>query len=869
MAEGSTTDDEVQRKAAAYARQPTVWAAAPQPERGPGAVRRTLDLIRIATGVLVLAIVPPVVLTLVFGNPAGLIPSGEQFTEFRAANLAWHIPDLVVHTVAAVLWLCWLATAVLLVGSLLSLAGGWRLPRWRLPAPVHRMLFGLAGTAVVAVVTTPHGGGSAPAPAVASAGTTDLQQGTVTVLVGEERFSYRVKRGDSLSKIARKWLGDADRWPEICRLNRHQHQAGGARLTDCDLIRPGWQLRLPDDARQPGAGTEPERRVPAPRPPVAAPADPPVTAPSPPPSSPPPSTSATPSATASPQPSTSDDGIHLPSGTVVTWTLAAAISTVVALLWRQRSRRRIATGSSIELPAPRLPEPVDTIHRHARHRPGTPTTTVLPARPIGFDGPGTPGAVRGLILAALTTGAPDDPDHRAEVVIDRATCTDLFGPGLTGWPRLHITADFTDTINTVDARILHRARILEEHNLDTLAAVRDTAPAEEALPPILLIATATDASAEHARITLRLGTELDITAALIGPWRDGTTHQITADGHTTAQDGHSPLLPEQVDVLDRGDALALLATIREAHTGQTATTEPSQPEWPDPSQLEPVTQPVEQNTGEPTAEPGTVAPVRIRVLGAPRIDGITRPGNNLRAKAAELAVFLACHPDGADTDTIGEHLLGDVRLRQAKQQVHTNASNLRHVLARAGGLNPGGYLLKRGTTSRYRFDTATVTVDLWQLRDLLQRARLTPAPDRTDLLQQACDLYTAPLADGHDYEWIDPHREAVRRWASEAHLLLAEDLLAATPQKAVDILAKAITLDPYREDLYQAAMRAHHALGDSDGIRTVLRALTKALTDLDAEPDPKTIDLANQLRAGLMRPGRASGQNAPLPNSGH
>lgn len=190
-------------------------------------------------------------------------------------------------------------------------------------------------------------------------------------------------------------------------------------------------------------------------------------------------------------------------------------------------------------------------------------------------------------------------------------------------------------------------------------------------------------------------------------------------------------------------------------------------------------------------------------------------------------------------------------MRAANQQVHTNASNLRHVLGRAGGPLPGGYLLKRGATARYRLDPTTVDVDLWRLRDLLSRAQLASGSTRTELLREACSLYTAPLADGCDYEWVEPHRETARRWGIDAHLLLAEDLLATDPQAASDLLTKAIRQDPYNEELYRMAMQARHAVQDGDGIRTLLRALTKALSDLDAEPADTTVELATRLRASL------------------
>jgi two-component SAPR family response regulator len=124
---------------------------------------------------------------------------------------------------------------------------------------------------------------------------------------------------------------------------------------------------------------------------------------------------------------------------------------------------------------------------------------------------------------------------------------------------------------------------------------------------------------------------------------------------------------------------------------------------------------------------------------------VTEPGRPLRAKALELAVFLACHPDGVATREIGEYLEPDARVSQADQRVHTNASNLRHVLARAAGPPRSGYVIK--TAGRYRLDPATVDVDLWRLRDPLRSVTIATGDRRRRLLSAACDLYAARLAD--------------------------------------------------------------------------------------------------------------------------
>src|SRR5690606_1155368 len=54
-----------------------------------------------------------------------------------------------------------------------------------------------------------------------------------------------VEPGDTLSQIALEELGDAGRYPEIFEASNDMVQPDGARLTDPDLLRPGWELTLP------------------------------------------------------------------------------------------------------------------------------------------------------------------------------------------------------------------------------------------------------------------------------------------------------------------------------------------------------------------------------------------------------------------------------------------------------------------------------------------------------------------------------------------------------------------------------------------------------------------------------------------------
>ncbi|HEY3563027.1 MAG TPA: hypothetical protein VGL05_36430 [Kribbella sp.] len=60
---------------------------------------------------------------------------------------------------------------------------------------------------------------------------------------------------DCLWDIAERHLGDGRRYKEIYDLNKNKLQPDGRRLTNPDLIMPGWQVRLPADAKGAGVHT--------------------------------------------------------------------------------------------------------------------------------------------------------------------------------------------------------------------------------------------------------------------------------------------------------------------------------------------------------------------------------------------------------------------------------------------------------------------------------------------------------------------------------------------------------------------------------------------------------------------------------------
>ncbi|WLS44818.1 transcriptional regulator [Micromonospora profundi] len=895
-------------KLAEYGARATVRIPSDSPRRARpslgGAVRGV-----IGAGFFLVAV--PVLLWTAGGDPLRRLPAWSQIPDWFARSSGRFTPDFLIGAALWAMWLLWGVFALLLLAEILAAVTRWRIPLLRLPAPLHRLVFGLAGTAALAVTsassldTAPHS--DRPSTPAAATERADVPRqaaarGPAIIHVADQRYLYTVERHDTLSKVAKEWLGDAGRWPEVCRLNKHRHFPVGGVLRDCDLIYPGWELRLPTDARPPRAATPatpptprsgrpatppaspstapdpPDPAVPPPAPPLSAgtPTTTPSAAPSGSVSSPAPSSgvsnpATSPPAMNSPTAATDDQGVDLSDSGWLPWSLAAAITAAAAMVWLQRRRRFTAEPDDdppTELPptvvqvrravAAHDPEPSDASSDDGQPLALVPDLGLLPGGGTGIVGDGARAAARAALVAVLASGDPHHPDARGEVVIDAATLATLLGPDavtLNPWPRLHVTDSINDALTVIESQLLHRSRILDEHALTDLDELRRTAPDEEALPPVVLVTGTPPASAGmRAKVALALGEGLHVSALLLGEWAHGPTVEVTPDGHATLISGQSAdPVPPRLPVLESVAALQILTTLREAQTGEPpASTSPAAPVTIVPlhagrtETMATATDPATPTVVKPTAE-GLSGRARLRVLGAPRIEGITAEGRPLRAKALELAVYLAVHPDGASTRDIGEYLEPDARISQADQRVHTNASNLRHVLSRAGtAATKNAYVIK--SAGRYLLDPATVDVDVWTLRDLMRSATIATGPRRRELLTAACDLYTAPLADGQDYEWLQPHRETVRRWGTEAHLLLADDLLHRNPQAASDLLAKAIRLDRYNEALYAKAMHARHALGDADGIRTLLRALTKALADLDAEPHDDTIALATQLR---------------------
>jgi DNA-binding SARP family transcriptional activator/LysM repeat protein len=193
--------------------------------------------------------------------------------------------------------------------------------------------------------------------------------------------TYTVTDGDTLWDIAARRLGDAQRWREIYDLNSATLQNDGQRLSDPNVILPGWVLTLPETkAVAEAAPQAPVHTLPQGPEPISLPVAPPESE----------AVAGTSASLSSPDPGArttrtiNDSGsktrarevvaqpkahrdrsfVDLPDGGMVGIGLASTLAAAIALT---RKRHRIRTTARWPIPMdtaqPLIPEPVAAIER--------------------------------------------------------------------------------------------------------------------------------------------------------------------------------------------------------------------------------------------------------------------------------------------------------------------------------------------------------------------------------------------------------------------------------------------------------------------------------------------------------------------------
>lgn len=233
-----------------------------------------------------------------------------------------------------------------------------------------------------------------------------------------------------------------------------------------------------------------------------------------------------------------------------------------------------------------------------------------------------------------------------------------------------------------------------------------------------------------------------------------------------------------------------------------------------------------------------------------------------RKRKARLLFAMLASRCGKDIprDQLTDYLWPEMNEDQALNNLYVVWSSMKHVLV------PGS---KRGDKCVYvehrggvcRAVSGQVQTDLDEFDEqLVVAAKARSAGDEAaemDALRRVAEIYRGELLPGEAYDdWFSGLRERCRHDFEDA-MLRAASLLEARGdlQGGLGLLRRALQNDPWREDLYQAALRLQILSGQrSAAIETYLTCRSRLVEDLGIDPSLETTRLYEQVLGMEDRP---------------
>ncbi|WP_416968261.1 hypothetical protein [Streptomyces sp. 4F14] len=778
--------------------------------------------------------------------------------EIEALLLTPMSSTFLLNTLACLLWATWAAFVLDIARAAAEELRAFPRPALPRTGPLDTLAAALVGAILVTVLARP----AVAEPPATTAVSTSLQpkQAVTTPHPPEEhRTTGTVEVRpphdgiyDSLWRIAERTLGDGSRWPQLYALNHDRPQPDGRALTNPNLIRPGWILRLPHD-RQADPAPPPHSNTPT---------------------TPVPSPTPTPTRTPHAEP-----GISLPTGAYVGIGLAALVAAAL-LTVRRRSRINYRPGSGdrtdltlapvvralrIAHDATTPPDGTNPLRDDIGNLTPPPTNSriigvkdgqahalnLAHTRGIGLIGQGAPDAARALLVTALA-------EPGTELVVPAPDAAPLLGD-LTDHPAtVHLTATLDAALDLMEAELLTRTHTTPDHDL-------------------ILVATPQPHTEPRLQAILDNGSSLRLAGILLGPWPPGGTAHLHSDGTVAATStALAHLTGTRLFTLPTTDTQDLLHLFRQAqppteqpsvlpfrtpHRHSTGTEAPNSPApAPDPRRKDSPAPP-----RPPTAAPGPEPPeaedttdpqppLHLTVLGRTRLihhppdDEPTDLTPTLTRRQREVLAYLALHHDGARREILATTLWPDAPPDRPYNTFHATVSQLRRTLRTATHDTITDFTTH--TDGYYTLDPAQIDVDLWHLQHALETAHHLPEhdPHRRPALQHTIDLYTGDFAADLSADWIEAPRETLRRSVLDAVSTLVRILRATAPEEALTLLERARIFDRYNQAIYRDIARFQAHLARHDAISRTFALLTTVLGEIDEEPGRETQDLFESLQ---------------------
>ncbi|MDQ6928523.1 MAG: hypothetical protein M3159_07660, partial [Actinomycetota bacterium] len=444
------------------------------------------------------------------------------------------------------------------------------------------------------------------------------------------------------------------------------------------------------------------------------------------------------------------------------------------------------------------------------------------------------GVARALVASLLSQPARG----QAEVIV----VGDVL-PASPALPGVTRAENGSVALDRLEAEVAERAERLADDGADTVAAYNARHPDDPLTP--LLVATSRPAEGEGQRLRSLVadGGHCGVAAIVVDTQLDGSpTLRLKVGG---VVEGLHPettlggLVGARLFLLSSDSIAQVLGVLAAARTDAD-----------DPS--------VADDEPFVVVDPPGEVPIQVQLLGPYRIDAAGQEiRSGLRAKARELLAFYLLHPEGTTLDTATEALWPEADPGRGSEWFWTALGNLRSLLRSTTGIKELKVIEREGDIYRVEpiFD-----VDLWRLQQVLDEASTNGDRAGNDVggdelwaecLQRAAELYSGELLEGADWAWARVPREDLRCRAVDVLVSLsATRLVTGDIRGALDVLERAVDVDPYSEQLYRRIMRLHGKLARPDAVTATFRRLTTRLAEIDLEPTPESDNLSQELSAG-------------------
>jgi predicted ATPase/DNA-binding SARP family transcriptional activator len=270
----------------------------------------------------------------------------------------------------------------------------------------------------------------------------------------------------------------------------------------------------------------------------------------------------------------------------------------------------------------------------------------------------------------------------------------------------------------------------------------------------------------------------------------------------------------------------------------------------------PVLDPAPLVTGEvaAAARPAGTPALRVLALGPLQVfigDDAVDSTVWGSARPRELLVYLLMHPEGRTKEQVGLAFWPEASAAQLRNSFHVTLHRLRKALR-----NPDWISL---VNDRYCVDPAVLReFDVAEFERAIAAARRglkRRAEGAAVALEHALARFRGDFLDGEPAgDWHIEHRDRLQRLYADALVELGARLTEEERHaKAADVYRRVLARDDLHEDAVRALMLCHARLGERpQALRLYQRFSERLMKELDAEPDEKTVELAEQIQQGRI-----------------